>query len=164
MSRHHRKIDMFLGGPIQNSVVFGGIRSVLANLECEPGFDLFGEVVCYRAIEVGQNLHCQLGFDPAIVDQVIDSVNERQADAALISQPSSGSRTKIESDGERTEIKSNLPQQYWANPPTATVEFVILLCCCRHRFVSSRSTVRNGAQGKEIALLQCDKRIRVGSE
>jgi hypothetical protein len=53
------------------------------DLKREPGLDLLGKGIGDGAVEVAENLHCQLRFDPAIVDQIIDSVDECLADARI---------------------------------------------------------------------------------
>lgn len=47
-------------------------------------FDLLGEILGDGSIEVGQDSHSKLGFDATIVDQVINCVDERLADAESI--------------------------------------------------------------------------------
>ncbi len=54
-----------------------------AHLERQPSLDLVLKRLGDGAIEVGQDLHRQLGIDAVIADEIVQRVSQREADAAL---------------------------------------------------------------------------------
>jgi hypothetical protein len=61
-------------GPV---VAWGG-----ADLECEARLDLVGEDIGDGLVEVGENLHGELGLDTALGDEVVERVCEGTAQTA----------------------------------------------------------------------------------
>lgn len=57
-------------------------RAGATDLECQAGLDLLREDVGDGAVEVGEDLHGQLGLDAALRDEVVQRVCERAAQAA----------------------------------------------------------------------------------
>lgn len=50
---------------------------ISAYLECEPGPDLIGKNLGYHPVEGRKNLHRQLRFDSALVNQIIERIGKR---------------------------------------------------------------------------------------
>ena len=58
--------------------------SVRAHFERESCLDFVRQHFSHHAVKIVQDLHGELGLDAAFVDQIVDSVDERLADAVNI--------------------------------------------------------------------------------
>ena len=55
-----------------------------AHLKCQACLDLLLERLGDGLVEVGQDLHGQLGIDALGADQIVEHVHEREADAIVV--------------------------------------------------------------------------------
>lgn len=58
-----------------------GICQSMKYLECKSSSNTVGQDFCNDSVKCRQDLHRQLRFDPAIVDQVIESIGQSKAEA-----------------------------------------------------------------------------------
>ena len=54
--------------------------------EIQPSSDFISQHFCDDTVKGGEDLHRKLRLDAALIDQVIESIGERQADAGLREQ------------------------------------------------------------------------------
>ncbi len=50
--------------------------------EIQPRFDLLGQDFCEGLVEAGEHFHGGLGLDTALLDELVEGVDEGEADAA----------------------------------------------------------------------------------
>jgi hypothetical protein len=63
-------------------------------LECKPCLDLVSQDLSNATIKVCEDLHCQLGLDTSLADQIVEGVRQSHADARC-AEPQSVSSQEV---------------------------------------------------------------------